>query len=123
MRILKNTYDTEAECFAVEFEGDIIVVGVADGRPIEPIGVDAISVQIEKTIWVAYPSQVDGDSSTYLVILIVNSETGDRAAPVLVSEPLTHLVASDHLELASKAWDPINELQAGVHFRVIEGNG
>lgn len=120
MRVHTSHYDEAAEAFIVRIDGRPVVVSPAAGRPIEPVAVKEIAVEIEGTLWVAYPSQVDGDESTHLVIVIGSLDTGEKVAPVLVSEPLTHLVASDHLELAGNAWDPINELQAGVAFGVDE---
>ena len=120
MRILASGYDKKAQAHCVSIDGRTVVVVNANHYPRTGKDVKEISVQIEKTIWVAYPSRVG--SQAHLVILIANAETGVRVAPVLVSEPLTRRVAADYLQEAANAEDPINELQASVHFLAEEGN-
>lgn len=118
MRVLKSSYDADGECFVVRIDGRAVVIPAASGRPIEPVSVDEIAVEIENTLWVCYPSRKDDDEHTYLVIVMVSPVTGERVAPVLVSEPLSHAIASDHLDVARKQWAPLTELPQGVQWQV-----
>ena len=118
MRVLKSRYDEIGECFVVQIDGRQVVVAPAPGRPIEPIAVDEIAVEISNTLWLCYPSQVDADAPVHLVLLIVEPSTGEPKAPELVSEPLSHAIASDHLDVARNAWTPLTELPQGVQWNI-----
>lgn len=116
MQTLPITYDPDIEGFVVTSGRHDLVVAPAPGRPIEPISVDAIAGVAGHSIWVAYPSQLDNDQPVHLVIAIVDAKRGRSIAPVLVSEPLSHGIANDQLDVARKAFDPMRELQAGLQF-------
>lgn len=118
MRVLKSRYDEIGECFVVQIDGRQVVVAPALGRPIEPIAVDEIAVEISNTLWLCYPSRVDADAPVHLVLLIAEPSTGEPKAPELVSEPLSHAIASDHLDVARKAWTPLTELPQGVQWNI-----